>query len=158
MTLKEFLREQADAVRSHEATKEVKLQAWISAVSKLVDQIQGWLTDSDQEKLLRVDRIEIQLSEESLGPYLVPALRIWLGGRSVNVEPVALEVVGPSPRKSARGRYQGRVNVASRLESFSLYRFVGEDGRESWEIIDPRNFTRAELTQATFEAALVSLF
>lgn len=94
------LKAEADSDRSLETIKD----RWIEQVSRLMEQISGWLQPAVQEGLIQVEPLVLQLSEESLDPYECPGLRIRPPkGPRIDIKPHARFVLG----------YEGRVDVVS---------------------------------------------
>ena len=76
-----------------------KPDEWISNVTKLLSQIRKWCQQEDWE----VTQQEKQVTEELLGTYKVPVLRIRAPGGLLYVEPVARYVIGA----------EGRIDITS---------------------------------------------
>lgn len=156
-SLKEFLTEQAEQIRSEEEANKAEVTKWEAAIRRLIDQIEAWLKDSDPEGILDIRREAVDLAEDPIGRYQPLSLQIWMGGHHANVMPVALSVIGPS-QKPGEGRWRGRVDVDGPSDSFSLYRFVHADGREDWLIRDEENYTLSPLDREKFESMFMRLF
>jgi hypothetical protein len=158
MTLKEFLREQAEYLRPQEAAREEMKKEWIAVVERLLAQMTDWLKDSDQERILILKTGMIERSEERIGIYQIPTLSIQLGSRLVSVEPVAFNVLAPGIHRPLNGQFRGRVDLRGELYKYTLYRFVDISGEETWSMIDDRTFKSQPFSREAFEEALVSLF
>ncbi len=128
---------------------------WIDAVGRLVGQIREWLHEADPDGVL--DRIDFPYdkAEKGLGRYKVDGLQINVGDLSVQVVPVARNVIG-SPRLAGEGaKLAGRVNITNGIKTYILRRVLSDSG-ESWEVAD--DHLGAELlTRAKLESILQDL-
>lgn len=163
MTFREFLKTKADefGVRDRHRRRE----EWLNAINRLLTQFQDWLRQADPEGLLDVLRYEVARTEQSLGTYDAPALKIRLGAGEVDIVPMSrgtintgLEVA-TGPSTSFKGRisdpFAGRVDVTNGYQKYNLYRKL-QDDNESWLIRDEhKQFT--ELTPDSFERILQDL-
>lgn len=156
-TFKEFLQEQAEQVRAEEAAKEAKKDQWVSAIEDLIVLMKTWLRENDPEKLLKLRERELELSDESVGAYTTTSLAVWLGGRVVRIEPVALDVMGPK-FKPRDGVWSGRVDLVGSPFTYKMYRFLDEGGHQEWFIYNENDFHLRPFDREQFEAALLSLF
>ena len=91
-----------------------KPDEWISDVTKLLSQIRKWCEREDWE----VTQPEKQVTEESLGTYTVPVLRLRAPGGFLYVEPVARYVIGA----------EGRIDIYS-SPAMNRMLLVRQDGR-----------------------------
>jgi hypothetical protein len=157
-TFSEFLKEQADQIRSRTAGRNERQQEWFGAVRRLYDKMYEWLYESDQDHILNKEQRSIEISEPSLGHYRIDAFDIWVGDQFVRVEPVAFDVIGAGVVGPPDKRPRGRVDIKGASHTYKLYRFVDDSGREDWYIIDDRTFEGGPFTREAFDAALVSLF
>ncbi|MGP0068683.1 MAG: hypothetical protein ACLQGP_34415 [Isosphaeraceae bacterium] len=156
-TFQEFLREQAPRIRAQEAAKEAKKTSWISSVDALISQMTSWLRESDLEGILKLETRRLERTEESIGKYSVNLLFIWLGSRSVVVQPVACDVMGPM-NKPREGSWGGRVDLVGPPYSCKIYRLLASNGADEWYILDEKTYGLYPLTREAFDSALLSLF
>jgi hypothetical protein len=157
-SLKEFLKEQAENLRTQEPERAKKRDEWVAAVDRLCNQIKEWLDQADAEKILTVQGRSHEIREEGIGSYTVSGISISLGPRHVDVVPVARNVVGPL---STTGviyvpRAYGRVDLSNGLEKFMLFR-VEREPEDRWSIVGQDRPQMDRLDQSTFEAAFQSL-
>ena len=157
-SLKEFLKEQAENLRTQEPERAKKRDEWVAAVDRLCNQIKEWLAQADAEKVLTVQGRSYERREEGIGSYTVSGISISLGPRHVDVVPVARKVVGPL---STTGviyvpRAYGRVDLSNGLEKFMLFR-VEREPEDRWSIVGQDRPQMERLDQSTFEAAFQSL-
>jgi len=157
LTFKEFLDKEGQRLKQ-EGDKVKSLQEeWIKAIRGLFEQMTTWIAEVDTSNVLRIRTTSATRNEPELGVLDVPMLEIWLGNRLVLADPVAYRVVGPRVRERTRDQALGRVDLRSMDQSFKLYRFVTDDHREYWVLIDDATFESKELTKETFETALLGL-
>ncbi|HEV3167620.1 MAG TPA: hypothetical protein VGZ22_26685 [Isosphaeraceae bacterium] len=157
--LTEFLREQAERLRSDSSGIESERTKWVESVDRLLRQMIDWLEEADPNRVLSKTISTMNRVEERLGAYEVKWLSIYLGDRQVRVVPVASDVI---PAIGSRGdldiRARGRVDMLDTIgfRKYMLYRGV-EGQEEQWTMIDDRTYEMQNLTRATFEAAVQSL-
>lgn len=120
-------------------------QAWVEDLRGLYSQLSEWLETAVSEELLSVKEDSVVLSEEHLGRYDAPALRIELPDSMVRVRPVGRLIIGA----------QGRVDLERPPRRVTLLRM--EPG--SWAVVS-LEATRKQptpLTQEVFWAAFQDL-
>jgi hypothetical protein len=153
----QFLKEQA----LHDPRNQVerKRREWVSSVERLMTQAREWLEESDREtKILRlvVDDSN-SIEEQEFGRYHVPSLQIGLGGKVVEMRPVARNVDGGIHEGELYFQAQGRVDISDRVRNFIVYRIKKEHGQDRWTVVDPDRDIVTELDRSTFEAIVQSL-
>jgi hypothetical protein len=135
-----------------------KLDEWIADVSKLLDDVTAWLGPAVEKKLVRIERIEIEIDEQDTGAYHVGALTIYLGERKVEMKPRGMRVVGAIPSGGRRiiGA-RGRVDLMSGPARATILR----KSDRSWQLaaVDgwPSDKEAVPLTQETLTDALSEL-
>ncbi len=158
-SLKDFIAEQAEKLRTEEPLAAQKRDEWIAAVDRLNQQIEEWLAQADPDHhVLQVSERLYPLREEGIGSYEARGLSIRLGPREVRVEPIARNVAGPL---SATGvisvnRAYGRVDLTDGLRKFLIFR-VEKDPEDRWNIIEQDSFRMRTFDQSAFENAFKSL-
>jgi hypothetical protein len=95
---------------------------WVARVTVLADQVQQWC----QAEGWTVEREEKTVRERAVGEYVVPLLRIVAPGGELNLNPIALEVIGGD----------GRVDLEA-FPTLSRVKLVGENG--GWKIMTDSN-------------------
>jgi hypothetical protein len=131
---------------------------WVRVVTDLIDQIKGWIDESNSDGLLTCQKTEGLVSEEGLGRYKVPLLVIELDGEQVFISPRGRKVLAfirQSPT-GAEVRAQGRVDVTNHRVTFSLLR-APEGDTNPWYLYDDLTGVSRPLSRDTLEAILVSL-
>jgi hypothetical protein len=158
-SLKNFIAEQAEKLRTEGSQATQKRDEWVAAVDRLNQQIREWLTQADPDhKVLEVRERPYQLREEGIGTYEARGLSISLGPRELRVEPIARNVAGPF---SATGviyvnRAYGRVDLTDGLKKLMIFR-VEKDPEDRWSIIEQDGFRMQTFDQSAFEEAFKSL-
>jgi hypothetical protein len=102
----EFLRKQKEAASPERAERRRK--EWLAALDQLIQQIHSWLTDAEDEKLIKVRKSNITISEETLGTYQAPSLTLTVGTKTVTLKPIGGVIIGADGRvdmQSAKGTY-----------------------------------------------------
>lgn len=153
MTFQEFLERRSQ--QSHHKERRELREEWMTAVRRLIDQLRGWLAESDPRGVLEVAPLEVEVAEPGLGAYRVAGLKISLGQAAVQVAPVGRNVVGMvGPQGDAGIRAAGRVDVTDGIRKYILYRTLKEG--ENWYALDER-FQAAPLDRTRFEEILQDL-
>jgi hypothetical protein len=157
-SLREFLSARAEAERVRADEKKALQTEWIWAVRRLVQQIQDWLLDADQERLLKIEEKCYEFREVDVGVYSAPALIIRLEADEVLVTPVARMVVGPDLSNSLIHvpRAYGRVDISSGGKKFLLFR-AQKDPVDEWVIVEDEGYTVKKFDRESFEEAMKSL-
>lgn len=149
------LEEQPKTVDQH--FKE-KLDEWITDVSKLLDDVTAWLGPAIEKKLVRTERLEIDLDEQDTGAYRVGSLTIYLGERKVEMKPRGMRVVGAIASGGRRiiGA-RGQVDLTSGPARATILR----KSDRTWQLaaVDgwPSDKEAVPLTQETLTDALSEL-
>ena len=152
-SFQEFLHKKAE--EQGQTSRRERRDEWVLAVNRLYDQILGWLREADPDGLLELIPLSFNKAEKGLGPYKVQGLQIGMGDLSVQVLPVARNVVG-SPRIMGDGaQLAGRVDITDGIKKYVLRRVL-KDGAESWEVLDD-HFDAAPLDRARLESILQDL-
>ncbi len=158
-SLREFLDEQAERLKTEPSKAAARRDEWVAAVGRLLAQIRDWIAEADPGHVLTVEERTVTIREEMIGSYEVPALTIILGIRSVRVEPIARNVMGPLEQTRAYRpiRVFGRVDLTNGLEKYKIYRGSKEpDSR--WFITNEDGYESRPFDRDAFEATLQSLF
>jgi hypothetical protein len=156
--LAEFLRETITRWDADRPAKEKIREEWVQTVARLIEELKGWVEESNVENLLTCRTFEGWVGEEGLGRYKAPGLIVELDGEQVFISARGRNVLG-FIRESPAGpevRAEGRVDVTNNRITFSLLRASTSDSHE-WYVYDDLTGLSKPLTQNTFEAILVSL-
>lgn len=135
-TLTDFLNEQAEIQRRHgNETKQIK-QDWVQAVNRLVDQMESWLRQADQSRILEIQVDGVERREERIGRYTARRLTVRLGAREVEIGPVARFIVAAPPAVfHLPSKPQGRVDITDGGDRVSLY-LIPDAPEGRWVMID----------------------
>lgn len=170
--LSEFVKKQAEYLRSQSARREEALQDWLKAIQSLNEQIAVWVKTADSGSgLLESRSVELHRQEATLGAYSVPGLLITLGGRhsgrSAEIVPRARFVAARiKPSGESERRADGMVELKNgSTAEFYLFRLAGgHPGADRWFIrsvdewnSDPDYGKVHPLDQERFEAALLQV-
>jgi len=103
--------------------KNVSVSRWLSAVRKLIEQVEEWAAAEGWS----VHRQDKEIHEERLGDYTAPMLRMRSPGGELYLTPIALDILG---------RGEGRVD----LEAWpTLNRVKRIREKDRWKIITDSN-------------------
>ncbi len=154
--LKRLSAEKVEAVDEALARKK---EEWLADLKRLFHQLRTWLADGEAEGTVAISDQEIEIAEEDLGPYRVPAMEIRIRTRSpqtIHVHPKGMRVVGvvsAGPRRLVGA--SGRVDLACGPSRVILLRFRS-DGTTRWTaILD--DGTKEDLTRDSFATAIAYL-
>ncbi len=90
LSFRDFLKAKADELDVRDRHR--RRGEWLGAIHRLLDQIRDWLRESDPEGVLDIEPYEVSRTEQNLGTYDAPALKIRLGAGEVDVRPIGREV------------------------------------------------------------------
>ncbi|MEW6245577.1 MAG: hypothetical protein AB1555_02580 [Nitrospirota bacterium] len=105
-TLTDFLREKQKA-RSPERQAR-RRKKYLDAVDAFFEQVRSWLAEAQREKLVKVHEDKIKITEEALGAYTAPCLRLTAAGKTVKLRPIGSTIIGADGRvdmESVNGTY-----------------------------------------------------
>jgi len=155
LSFRDFLKAKADELGVRDRHR--RRGEWLGAIHRLLDRIRDWLRESDPEGVLDIEPYEVSRTEQDLGTYDAPALKIRLGAGEVDVRPIGRGV----PFMAIRGasgdatEFSGRVDITDGYRKYNLYREINQ-GKDLWQISDERNrFTY--LNAESFERILQDL-
>jgi hypothetical protein len=116
MSLKDTLatlQQQEQQKAQWERDKPNVIKEWQESVGHLLKEIRGYLSDYESDGSMIFSDREVELSEEMLGQYRVPAMSIVAGPAIIMVDPVGRMIIGAQGRvdmyRQGRGREQDRV-------------------------------------------------
>ncbi len=101
--LADFLRNRKEQAPSPEINWQAKRDAWVRAVENLYDVVQDMLRESIASKDVTVRRFDMQVTEDFIGTYLIPALELSVGNERVEFRPKGVTVIGAAGRVDIRG-------------------------------------------------------
>jgi hypothetical protein len=126
-TLNEFLRKKRDEASSPDIDWNAKKAEWITAVEQLYEFLTGsLLKESIDEKTVHVSEVSKQITEEYIGTYAIPELRLKIGNDLVVFSPMGVNVVGA----------QGRVDVRGDRDTVTLIRdMTPASPSQQWKMV-----------------------
>ncbi|SFU72564.1 hypothetical protein SAMN02799631_01990 [Methylobacterium sp. 174MFSha1.1] len=129
---------------------------WQASVIAVEDEIARWLAEFVREDSLAIELQDVEIDEDSLGPYTVQAMTLRAGTRVVRLQPIARVVVGAAGRIDMYR--QGLLHQAIR---YTLIRTI-DDAQGGWCLRPPPEPGQTApnlepLTRDRFEAALDAL-
>lgn len=101
--LVEFLRTKRDRSPGPSPDWEAKRDSWIRSVGNLYRRVRDLLKDPIDEHVVTVREVDIEIAEELIGTYKIPALELTVGNERVAFRPKGVTVIGASGRVDIRG-------------------------------------------------------
>ena len=101
--LVEFLRSKKGQANGPDVDWLAKKNAWIQSVKALYGQVRDMLRDSITSGDVKVETRDLEIAEEFVGTYTVPALDIFVGRERVEFRPMGVTVLGAEGRVDIRG-------------------------------------------------------
>jgi hypothetical protein len=148
---KEWLQQKADA--SPEEQRRRKLQDWKDAYDTLIHRIRQWLEEDGAGQIKFSGENVVSKVEEGLGPYRFQTLKIVVGDDSIEVVPIARNVIAHLGDPSLRAA--GRVDITNGVRNYALYRVV-RDGESVWYVVNDSN-AEGELSKDKLETIMMDL-
>jgi hypothetical protein len=139
--LTEFLKEKREKDEIVKKTRKQVIDEWLVEIENLFAKIAGWLTESIDEGLVRLEKSRITIIEQNIAKYFTNTLVIFAGNRILTCVPVARFVIGA----------RGRVDIGSNKGKVSLL-LMDDD----WFIRRPGGEIE-KLTKDTFEKLMMEL-
>lgn len=171
--LAEYMRKEADQLRAELMRRRENLEEWLTALTKLYDQLEGWIREADAGLgLLGISRdtTKEMISEPRLGNYELNGMWIVLGAglgaaRQAWIVPKARYVAAViQPPGRAPRRADGIVQIKQlSIPEYYLFRWKG-DASDEWFIrsvsawnANPGDNAVEPLDRDRFEAAMLQV-
>lgn len=138
MSLKDKLKKLRDSSDDFKIDWEKNRNEWIDSVNHLFEIIQyDWLSELEDEKLLRIQTLPIYITEEHIGKYSIDKMEITYATGSIVFEPVGRNIIGG----------EGRIDLYLKGEfgkgiMLILFR---EDGQDNWFLVRKQNRREQEI-------------
>jgi hypothetical protein len=120
---------------------------WLASIDRLYQNINEWLQPYIKDGAIIIERSSTTLSEEQLGSYSVPQLKIFVVDTAVDVVPRGTYLLGA----------YGRVDIDGRKGAYSLI----EKDWDKWSVSNlPKPggaAIRQNLTEELFKAKLMNI-
>jgi hypothetical protein len=123
VSFQDFLRQKSAGTNIQERNR--TRTEWLKALRGLLERIEDWLRVADTENLLEIIPHKVQRSEERMGLYDAPALKIRLATDEIDIVPVGRYAIGPLPAQAIKsligvkgtdGPTAGRVDVTAGMQ------------------------------------------
>jgi len=136
--LVEFLRSKRDQTQAPGVDWEEKRKAWIASVEDLYQRVKDLLRVSIDSGVVTIRPFDLEITEEFVGTYTIPALELTVGSERVEFRPMGVTVLGAAGRVDIRGersvvtllkdaaQQDGWTMVLSRLPRFKTEPFNRE--------------------------------
>jgi len=101
--LVEFLRNRKEHASAPDIDWQTKKDRWVRSVQKLYEYIEEMLREPIASKDVTVKRFDIEVTEDHIGSYIIPALALAVGNERVEFRPKCVTVIGVAGRVDVRG-------------------------------------------------------
>ena len=125
--LVDFIRSRKEKASGPDINWEAKRDAWVSSVENLYRQIQEMLGDSIASNDVTAQTHQIEVTEDFIGSYFIPALELRVGRERVEFRPKGVTIIGA----------EGRVDIRGERDSVTLLRDI-VNADSGWSVIIQR--------------------
>jgi hypothetical protein len=101
--LTEFLRSRKEQAAKPEINWQARKDNWVRSVEGLYALVRKMLRKSIESKDVSVRTFEMEVTEDYIGTYTIPALELTVGGERVEFRPKGVLVIGAAGRVDIRG-------------------------------------------------------
>lgn len=118
-------------------------EEWVSRIHQLYELVSDWLDEYRSQGTVEIATYDVDITEESLGTYQVPAMDIVVGNKKARLVPVGAIIIGASGRVDLRGPAGTSTFVLVPMSSSEprIYSFISTSEEE-------RKKTQAEIDAA----------
>jgi hypothetical protein len=122
--LVEFLRHRKEHASTPNIDWQAKKDRWVRSVQELYGFIEEMLREPIKSKDVTVNRFDMEVTEDYIGCYTIPALALTVGNERVEFRPKGVTVTGVG----------GRVDVRGDRDTITLFKDSAEPGNV-WKVI-----------------------
>ncbi|MBN3768331.1 hypothetical protein [Burkholderia sp. Se-20378] len=103
----QLAKQEADRERNESEQEKfaARKEWWLSEISGLYRQIDGWLKPLIKDDAVKISRGDVQISEKIIGSYQATTLRIKIGGTDILLVPRGTFILGAFGRIDLQGVY-----------------------------------------------------
>jgi hypothetical protein len=101
-----------------------KRDVWVRAVEGLYELVREMLRDSIASNDVAVRTFDIQVAEDFIGTYSIPALELSVGGERVEFRPKGVAIIGAAGRVDIRGERDTVTLIRDRADANSGWTVV----------------------------------
>lgn len=101
--LVEFLRNRKEQASTPDIDWQAKKDRWVKSVQDLYNFIEEMLREPIASKDVTVNRFDMEVTEDYIGSYIIPALALAVGNERVEFRPKGVTVIGAAGRVDVRG-------------------------------------------------------
>lgn len=101
--LTEFLRSRNEQAGRPEINWQAKKDQWVRAVGSLYALVQTMLRESVESRDVSLRTFDVEVTEDFIGTYTIPALELSVGGEWVEFRPKGITIIGAAGRVDIRG-------------------------------------------------------
>jgi hypothetical protein len=122
--LTEFLRSRKEHAAKSEIDWQARKDDWVRSVEGLYALVAKMLRNSIETMDVSVRTLDMEVTEDYIGTYTIPALELIVGGERVEFRPKGALVVGAA----------GRVDIRGGRDTVTLIRNAG-NGDSEWNVL-----------------------
>jgi hypothetical protein len=108
--LVDFLRSKKEQAPIPETDWQAKKDTWVRSVESLYELVREMLRDSISSNDVTVRTFDVQVTEDFIGTYSIPALELSVGSECVEFRPKGVTVIGAA----------GRVDILGECDTVTL--------------------------------------
>jgi hypothetical protein len=149
MTMQDLIQKLRARPQTVDEHLEEQKREWKRALEALFGDIEKWLAPAVTAGVLKTSLSQTEITEQDLGEYQVPVLRITDGRLTVQLEPVGGRVVSIAAGSGRHRGLRGRVDLICGATRIPL----GRDASNTWKALPLRGEPRA-LTEESFAEIL----
>src|ERR1039457_4171169 len=101
--LTEFLRSRKEQAAKPEINWQARKDNWVRSVEGLYALVRKMLRKSIESKDVSVRTLKMEVTEDYIGTYTIPAVELTVGGERVEFRPKGVLVIGAAGRVDIRG-------------------------------------------------------
>jgi len=148
MTLKEKFRKLRSADDNGKIDWDINKKEWIDSVDRLYRLVHDvWLSELENENLLKIEYAPISITEEHIGTYSIRKMQIFYPKGCIVLEPVGRNIIGGEGRIDFY--LQGEISQGVMLILFH------KDSEDEWFMVSKQDrHERHLLTRSSFEKAI----
>ncbi len=169
----EFIKQQSTSAKEITVDWGQKLDEWKSFLSNFYDIVEDFLKPYVESNQLSIEKSDINLQEEYIGPYTVKTLKIRLGNNEILLKPIGtnliaakgrVDMIGPKGQVKfvlvPKGSAGPKINIRTWIEGENPPQEEKPEpiNEWSWKIATPPpRISYVELEAESFQSALMEV-
>ena len=132
--LEELLAKKKHDVNNEAKQWEEKKEEWIARIDRLYQDIEDWLSPLVEKEYLHVEYVDIPLSEELLGRYIVKKMMIiFFNEEKIEIEPWGLNITGANGRVDIKLGLRNIMIIGNDDASWMFAERLGRGQPHTWD-------------------------